>query len=197
MDFDLLDLLQKSGALLEGHFLLTSGLHSDRYIEKFRLLERPDSLDAAAEAMAADIRPDDVDVVLGAAVGGILLAGAVARVLGRRIPEGSIRTMFTERVDGVMTLRRGFALEPDDRVVVVEDIVTTGGSVLELLEVVRRSGARVHRVVCLVDRSREGVDFGAPAKVLLRLPIATWEPGDCPLCKQGIPFIKPGRSGKK
>ena len=197
MDFDLLSLLRDNGALLEGHFLLTSGRHSDRYIEKFRLLEWPDSLDAAAHAMAEGISPDEVDVVLGAAVGGILLAGAVARVLGRRIPEGSIRTMFTERVDGAMTLRRGFALSPGERVLVVEDIVTTGGSVFELLDAVREAGARVQRVVCLVDRSEQGIDFGAPERTLLRLPIATWEPKDCPLCRQGVPLVKPGRSGKR
>ncbi len=197
MDFDLLSLLRDSGALLEGHFLLTSGRHSDRYIEKFRLLEWPDSLDAAAQAMAEGISPDEVDVVLGAAVGGILLAGAVARVLGRRIPEGSIRTMFTERVDGAMTLRRGFALSPGERVLVVEDIVTTGGSVFELLDAVREAGARVQSVVCLVDRSEQGIDFGAPGRTLLRLPIAAWEPKDCPLCRQGVPLVKPGRSGKR
>ncbi len=190
MDFDLLSLLHERGALLEGHFLLTSGRHSDRYIEKFRLLEWPDSLDIAARAMAEGISPDEVDVVLGAAVGGILLAGAVARILGRR-------TMFTERVDGVMTLRRGFALSPGERVLVVEDIVTTGGSVFELLGVVRAAGARVQSVVCLVDRSEPGVDFGAPGRTLLRLPIATWEPEDCPLCRQNVPLVKPGRSGKK
>lgn len=197
MDFDLLSLLQRSGALLEGHFLLTSGLHSDRYIEKFRLLERPDALDIVAKAMVKDIHPEEVDVVLGAAVGGILLAGAVARVLGRRIPEGSIRTMFTERVDGIMTLRRGFTLSPGERVLIVEDIVTTGGSVFELLDVVRKAGANVQGLVCLVDRSEAGIDFNTPGGVLLRLPIATWEPGECPLCKKGVPLVKPGRSGKK
>jgi len=190
MEFDLLNLLQDSGALLEGHFLLTSGLHSDRYIEKFRLLEQPDALDAVAGAMTEGIKSDEVDVVLGAAVGGILLAGAVARVLGRR-------TMFTERVDGVMTLRRGFALSPGERVLVVEDIVTTGGSVFELLDLVHKAEARVQNVVCLVDRSEQGIDFGLPGRVLLRLPIATWEPEDCPLCKQGLPLVKPGRSGKR
>ena len=189
MDVDVRALLQKSGALLEGHFLLASGRHSDRYIEKFRLLERPDALDAVARAIAQGIPPGEVDVVLGAAVGGILLAGAVARVLGRR-------TMFTERVAGVMTLRRGFALAMGERVLVVEDIVTTGGSARELLEVVRQAGATVQNVVCLVDRSEEGIEFGAPGRALLRLPIATWEPEDCSLCKQGVPLVKPGRSGR-
>ncbi len=189
MGFDVLNLLQESGALLEGHFLLTSGRHSDRYIEKFRLLEQPHALDATAQAMVEGPAYGGVDVVLGAAVGGILLAGAVGRILGRRI-------MFTERVDGAMTLRRGFTLSPGERVLVVEDIVTTGGSVFELLDVVHTAGADVMSVVCLVDRSEKGVDFGVPSKVLLRLPISSWQPEECPLCEQGIPVVKPGRSGK-
>lgn len=189
MKIDLHRLLQDCGALLDGHFLLTSGRHSDRYIEKFRLLEQPDALDKVATAMTEDVRPEDVDVVLGAAVGGILIAGAVSRKLGRR-------TLFTERVAGAMTLRRGFSLAPGERVLVVEDIVTTGGSVLELLKVVDRAGAQVAGVVCLVDRSAGGLDIGVPSNTLLRLPIATWEPDTCPLCRQGIPLTEPGRTGK-
>ncbi|MCH7858689.1 MAG: orotate phosphoribosyltransferase [Candidatus Marinimicrobia bacterium] len=189
MKIDLHRLLQDCGALLDGHFLLTSGRHSDRYIEKFRLLEQPDALDKVATAMTEDVRPEDVDVVLGAAVGGILIAGAVSRILGRR-------TLFTERVSGVMTLRRGFRLAPGERVLVVEDIVTTGGSVLELLKVVEQARAQVAGVVCLVDRSAGGLDFDAPSNTLLRLPIATWDPDTCPLCRQGVPLSKPGRTGK-
>ncbi len=189
MAFDLKQLLTDSGALLEGHFLLTSGRHSARYIEKFRLLEHPTALDAVAQAMAEGIDPVEVDVVLGAAVGGILIAGAVARVLDRRI-------MFTERVDGRMTLRRGFELHPNDRVLVVEDIVTTGGSVQELLEIVRQAGARVMQVACLVDRSADGLKLTLPTKALLRLPIASWTPRECPQCLEGIPLVQPGRTGK-
>ncbi|UCH11705.1 MAG: orotate phosphoribosyltransferase [Fidelibacterota bacterium] len=191
MDFDLLNTLQQSGALLEGHFQLTSGKHSGRYIEKFRLLEQPRALDEVAQAMVNDPLVKDIDVVLGAAVGGILLAGAVARIL-------NCHTMFTERVDGAMTLRRGFALQPGDRVLVVEDIVTTGGSVFELLDVVRDSGAILVAVKCLVDRNEPpGIDFGAPGKALLNLPIPAWDPDECPLCEEGLPLIKPGRTGKK
>ena len=189
MKINLHRLLEDCGALLEGHFLLTSGQHSDRYIEKFRLLEQPDALDKVATAMTEDVRSEEVDVVLGAAVGGILIAGAVSRKLGRR-------TLFTERVEGVMTLRRGFRIAPDERVLVVEDIVTTGGSVFELLKVVEQAGARIAGVVCLVDRSPGGLDFGMPSNTLLRLPIATWDPDTCPLCRQGIPLSKPGRTGK-
>jgi orotate phosphoribosyltransferase len=189
--FDLLGILQQSSALLEGHFQLTSGKHSGRYIEKFRLLEQPAALDEVAHAIVHDPLAKDIDVVLGAAVGGILLAGTVARIL-------NCRTMFTERVDGTMTLRRGFALQPGDRVLVVEDIVTTGGSVFELLDVVRDSGAELVAVKCLVDRNAPpGIDFGAPGNALLNLPIPAWDPDECPLCKEGTPLVKPGRTGKK
>jgi orotate phosphoribosyltransferase len=189
--FDLLGILQHSGALLEGHFQLTSGKHSGRYIEKFRLLEQPAALDEVAHAIVHDPLVKDIDVVLGAAVGGILLAGAVARVL-------NCRTMFTERMDGTMALRRGFALQPGDRVLVVEDIVTTGGSVFELLDVVRHSGATLVAVKCLVDRNTApGIDFGVPGKALLNLPIPAWDPDECPLCKEDVPLVKPGRTGKK
>ncbi len=189
MGLDLHQLLQESHALQEGHFLLTSGRHSDRYIEKFRLLEQPEALEQVAAAMTAGVNPQDIDVVLGAAVGGILIAGAVSRKLGRR-------TMFTERVDGQMTLRRGFTLARGERVLVVEDIVSTGGSLLELLEVVHKAGAEVARVACLVDRSKGGLTLDVPTHTLLRLPIDAWEPDDCPLCRQGVPLHQPGRTGK-
>ncbi|MFC1481138.1 orotate phosphoribosyltransferase [Candidatus Neomarinimicrobiota bacterium] len=187
---DLKQLLADCGALLEGHFQLTSGRHSDRYVEKFRLIEQPRYLDEAAQAMVAGIDPDSVDIVLGAAVGGILIAGAVARHLDRR-------TMFTERVDGVMTLRRGFELGPQDRVLIVEDIVSTGGSVVELINVAQAAGATIVQVSCLVDRTLDGIKFDVPSKALLRMPIASWEPEECPLCKEGIPIQNRGRSGKK
>ena len=191
---DILPLLEDTGALLEGHFLLTSGRHSNRYIEKFRLLEQPRALDAVASAMVKGIDQEQVDVVLGAAVGGILLAGAVSRILDRR-------TMFTERVEGAMALRRGFQLSPGDRVLIVEDIVTTGGSVLELVNLVRQAGAEIHRVVCLVDRSEEDIlqnlGAGIRAQALLQIPIPSWEPKDCPHCQAGVPVEKPGRTGKK
>ncbi|UCH11425.1 MAG: orotate phosphoribosyltransferase [Fidelibacterota bacterium] len=190
MAFDIQSLLIQSGALLDGHFRLTSGKHSDRYIEKFRLIEQPKALDEVAHAIAASVNSQDINVVLGAAVGGILLAGAVARILG-------CRTMFTERVDGVMTLRRGFALSSHDQVLVVEDIVTTGGSVFELMKVVQTAGAQLRAVICIVDRSKDGVDFGVAGGPLLRMPIPAWEPEDCPLCKQNLPLMQPGRSGKQ
>ena len=189
MTVDIRKVLEETGAMLRGHFLLTSGRHSDRYIEKFRLLEQPQALDDAARAMIGTITPQQVDVVLGAATGGILLAGAVSRQLGRR-------TMFTERVEGEMTLRRGFALQPGEKVLIVEDIVSTGGSIAELIDIVQQAQAEVVLAVCLVDRSGTGLDLGVPTAALLRLSIDSWLPSDCPLCAAGEQITERGRTGK-
>lgn len=175
--------------MLRGHFLLTSGRHSDRYIEKFRLLEQPRALEDAARAMIGKATGRQVDVVLGAAIGGILLAGAVSRHLGRR-------TMFTERIAGQMALRRGFQLQPGEKVLIVEDIVSTGGSISELVDIVHHAKAEVALAVCLVDRSATGLDLGVPTAALLRLPIESWLPADCPLCAAGEPITERGRTGK-
>lgn len=188
MTFDLQQSLLDCGAMLEGHFLLTSGRHSDRYIEKFRLLEQPLALNAAAKAMAATLH-EEVDVVLGAAVGGILLVGAMSRILGRR-------SMFTERVEGKMTLRRGFMLKPGEKVVIVEDIVSTGGSIDELIEIVTATGAETVAALGLVDRSAEGYNCPIPWRPLLRIPIGSWPADNCKLCQQGVALMEPGRSGR-
>ena len=188
MTFDLQQTLLDCGAMLEGHFLLTSGRHSDRYIEKFRLLEQPVALNAAAEAMAASLH-EEVDVVLGAAVGGILLVGAVSRILGRR-------SMFTERVAGKMTLRRGFTLTTGEKVVIVEDIVSTGGSIDELIQIVTASGAETIAALGLVDRSVEGYQCPVAWRPLLRIPIDSWPADNCKLCHQGIALVEPGRTGR-
>ncbi len=189
-DTELLELLKKTGALLEGHFLLTSGRHSDRYIEKFRILEDPVALDRVCEAMAAGFKDRDVELVLGAAVGGILLAGGVGRHLG-------VRHIFTERVDGKMTFRRGFEITPGTRIAIVEDIITTGGSVHELIKLARERKAEITGWICLVNRNSSLPDFGVPARALLSLPAESWEPEDCPLCRNDIPITARGRSGRQ
>ena len=182
-------LLEKSQALLDGHFLLTSGLHSDRYIEKFRVLEDPNALDQVCQAMAQVYSDQNVELVLGAAVGGILLAGGVGRHLG-------VRHIFTERVDGEMALRRGFYIDPGTRVLIVEDVITTGGSVRELIDICRKHSAEVVGVVNLVDRNENPLSFGVPTQTLLQLPVQSWTAEECPLCQQDIPFTSRGRSGK-
>ena len=186
----LLNLLQETGALLNGHFLLTSGRHSNVYIEKFRILENPDSLDQVCRAMAEIVINDDVDLVLGAAVGGILIAGGVGRHLGKK-------HIFSERKDGKMELRRGFSINSRERIVIVEDIITTGGSVFELTCLAEEYEANIVHVVNLVDRSPDGIDFGYPSTALLKLPSESYQPDDCPLCKQGMPLTERGRTGKK
>lgn len=185
----ILDIFKQSGAFLEGHFVLTSGLHSPHYVEKFRVLEHPGvTAQLCSEFVEhwADTKPT---VVVGPATGGIILAHETARQMG-------LRAMFTERVDGTMTMRRGFALTPDDRVLLVEDVVTTGGSVFEVLDVVKATSAQIAGLAFLVDRSGGAVDFGIPSKALLTLNVVTHRPDDCPLCRDGIPITKPGRSGK-
>ena len=187
---ELLTLLQNTGAILEGHFLLTSGRHSNVYIEKFRILEDPNALDEVCRVMAEIVMDENVELVLGAAIGGILIAGGVGRHL-------SVRHIFSERVKGKMELRRGFSITKGQRVVIVEDIITTGGSVAELIQLAKEQGAEIVQVVNLVHRSAGEVDFGVPSTALLTIPSESWEPKDCPLCKQGVPITERGRTGKK
>ena len=139
----LLKLLKESGAMLEGHFLLTSGRHSNIYIEKFRLLENPNSLEKVCDAMASVVSEKKIDLILGAAIGGILIAGGVGRKLNSR-------HIFSERINGKMELRRGFSINKGDRIVIVEDIITTGGSVFELIDLANTYDAEIVHVVNLV-----------------------------------------------
>ena len=187
---NLLDLLRDTGAMLDGHFLLTSGRHSKVYIEKFRILENPDSLDQVCYAMSEIVKNDDIGLVLGAATGGILIAGGVGRHLGKK-------HIFSERIEGKMELKRGFSINKGERVVIVEDIITTGGSVFELINLAEGLNAEIVRVVNLVDRSLERIDFGYPSTALLNLPSESWDSEDCPLCSNGQPLIERGRTGKK
>jgi len=179
------DIFKTTGTFMEGHFRLTSGLHSSLYIEKFRLLERPQYTSALCQDIAARFNSQGVTVVVGPAMGGIIIAYEVARALG-------VRAIFCEREDGKLTLRRGFHIEPSDRVLVVEDIVTTGGSVKEVLRVVEHSGATIVGVGLLVDRSGGEVTLGYPTEALLTMTVPTYAPDNCPLCAQGLPIVKPG-----
>jgi orotate phosphoribosyltransferase len=175
--------LAARGALLEGHFRLSSGRHSDRFVQKFRILEDPTIVEPIAQALAERARPYAPSVVVSAAVGGIVLGYEVARQLGTK-------AIFVEKQDGEPKLRRGFALGPGDRAFVVEDVVTTGGSVREVLAVVRASGASAIAVGIIVRR--EPADFGIPSLALLDLPVTSFEPADCPQCAQDAPITEPG-----
>jgi len=182
---EVLEIFRESGALLEGHFLLTSGLHSDRYFEKFAVLQHPERTERLCRALAERFRDDGVQLVVGPAVGGILLAHEVAKHLGTR-------AVFTEREGGRMCLRRGFAIAPGQRVLVVEDVVTTGGSVREVLDVVREAGGEPVGVALLVDRSGGAVDFGVRTEALLRLDVKAYRPEECPQCRTGVPLAARG-----
>lgn len=186
---DWLALFKERGAVLDGHFLLSSGLHSPRYVQCARVLMDPDlarrlgaELARALEPVLGGAKPG---AVVAPALGGVLVAHEVARAFG-------CRGLFTERQDGVMTLRRGFGLDPGENVVVVEDAITTGKSTREVLDAVQSRRARVIAVGSLVDRGVGDVDFGVPRRSLLRLEVPTWEPSGCPLCAAGSPPEKPG-----
>jgi orotate phosphoribosyltransferase len=185
---DLLSEFQRRGAILEGHFLLSSGLHSPRYVQCARVLMDPPFATRLGEALGAELRgvpgARGVGAVVAPALGGVLVAHEVARALG-------CRGLFTERQDGAMTLRRGFTLEPGEKVAVVEDAITTGGSTREVMDAVRRAGAEVVAVGCLIDRSA-GVDLGVPHRSLIRLEVPTWTAAACPLCASGSAAVKPG-----
>ena len=189
MNNNILELLKDSGAFMEGHFLLTSGRHSDKYIEKFRLMESPEHLDKICSLMAKQFIQDDVDIVLGAAIGGILLSSGVAKHLNKK-------SIFTERVETNMELRRGFEIKNNHRVLIVEDIVTTGGSIFELIEVVKQNNGEIVGVTSIVDRSTQEVDFGCNYKALLRYPVESWDEDSIPPWLKEIPLTKRGRSGK-
>ena len=187
---ELLNLLKETGAIMDGHFLLTSGRHSNVYIEKFRVLENPVALDEVCREMTEIVKNQNIELVLGAAIGGILISGGVGRHLG-------VKHIFCERVNGIMKLRRGFSITKHQRIVIVEDIITTGGSVMELIELAGEQGAEIVHVVNLVDRSSGDVDFGVPSTALLTIPSESWEPENCALCKQGMEITQRGRTGKK
>ncbi len=181
-------LLIDTKAILEGHFLLTSGLHSPMYVEKFNVLQHPKHTEKLCQELAAHFAQDEVELVIGPMTGGILLAHEVGKALGTR-------AIFTEREKGAMTLRRGFRIEPGTRVLVVEDIVTTGGSVKEVVDVVKAAGGHIVGVGLLVDRSGGTADFGVPKDMvypLLRLSVPTYKPEECPLCKEQVPMTERG-----
>jgi orotate phosphoribosyltransferase len=184
-DTYLLAILQETGALLEGHFQLTSGLHSPRYLQCALVLQFPHHAEWAGERLAANFKDLSVGAIVAPAIGGIIVAHETARALG-------VRALFTERESGSMTLRRGFRIAPGERLLVVEDVVTTGGSTRETIECVSRAGGLVVGAGSLVDRSGGDVDLGVTRAALLTLDVPAYEPGKCPLCLQGIPAIKPG-----
>ena len=182
---DVLDLFRQSGALLEGHFRLSSGLHSDRYLQSALVLQHPDFAERLGAALAARAGGLRATAVLSPALGGIVIGQEVGRAL-------RVRALFAERQDGTLTLRRGFALSPPDRVLVVEDVITTGGSTRETIAVAEAAGARVVGAAAIVDRGGGGERLNVPLEALVRLEVPAYPPDACPLCAKGLAVSKPG-----
>jgi orotate phosphoribosyltransferase len=187
-----LSMFRDSGALLEGHFRLTSGLHSNQYFQCAKVLQYPKYCEALCSDIASRFRGERLDVVVAPALGGIVVGQETGRLL-------NLRTMFTERSEGVMQLRRGFEIRPGERVLVCEDVVTTGGSVNEVIGIVKKAGGVVAGVGYIVDRSGGGVHFAVDQNGLqypvMTLKVVAYRPEECPLCAQGMPVVKPGSRG--
>jgi len=184
-----LSIFRDSKGLLEGHYQLTSGLHSDRYFQCALVLQHPDYTKLLCAEIVHQFRPAHVDVVIAPALGGIVVSQEVGRQL-------HARTIFTERKDGIMQLRRGFRIGSGERVLVCEDVVTTGGSVTEVIDIVTTCGAKAVGAACIVDRSGGRVKFalepGGMQYSLVQMEVVAYQPEKCPLCAQGIPVVKPG-----
>lgn len=183
------NLLAEEGALLEGHFLLTSGRHSSRYIEKIKIIQSPAKASALCARLVERLSTLDFDAVVGPAFGGIALAFEIARQMDKKF-------IFTQRKDDVMSIRSGFDLDAVKNVVIIEDIVTTGGSIMEVIDCLKKHDISVIGIGAIVDRSGGKIDFGCEFAPLLTLSVPSWEPDQCELCQQGIPLTKPGRSDK-
>lgn len=182
---DVLKIFEEENALLKGHFKLSSGLHSEKYLQCALVLQHPDVAGKLAKALAEKFAGTKIDVVVGPALGGVTLAYEVARALG-------VRGLFTERQEGAMVLRRGFAIAQGERVLVCEDVVTTGGSTKEVMDVVRSSGGVVAGVGSIIDRSDADPAFGVPFASLAKVAVATYRPEACELCRNNVPITKPG-----
>ncbi|MCK4359812.1 MAG: orotate phosphoribosyltransferase [Candidatus Cloacimonetes bacterium] len=183
-------ILSDCGAFLKGHFLLTSGRHSEYYIEKIKIIQNPDKVQLLCSELSKKFSDVGFDVVISPAMGGIVLGYEVAKILGKKF-------IFTQRENNKMTIRNGFELSPNEEVLIIEDIVTTGGSVFEVIDCIKKIGAQIMGIGLIVDRSGGKVDFGFLTKPLLTMDIKTYLPEDCPLCKKNIPTAKPGSSNKR
>lgn len=182
---EIVKILKDTGTMLEGHFLLTSGRHSNRYMQCARLFEFPQYSEALCKHLAGQMKDLQVDLVISPAIGGIIMGYEMARQLG-------IKNIFAERENGVMTLRRNFEIPVGARVLAVEDVVTTGGSVMEVIELVRQMGGNPVAVGMIVDRSAGQVKFDIPAYSCYSAEITSYHPEECPICATGQPLVKPG-----
>ncbi len=187
---EVLDIYKKTGALLTGHFLLSSGLHSEQYLQSALVLQQPDIATKLCAAMAEHFKGSNIQVVIAPALGGVFVSHETARALG-------VRAIFAERVNGELTLRRGFTMKAGERVLVVEDVITTGKSTRETIEVVKQAGGVPVAAASLVDRSGGKAELGVPYRSLVTLNVPTYAAEACPLCKAGGTPVKPGSRGLK
>jgi orotate phosphoribosyltransferase len=185
---EVLDIYKRTGALLTGHFLLSSGLHSDQYLQSALVLQQPDMATKLCADLAKNFEDSKINVVIAPALGGVFVSHETARALG-------VRAIFAERVNGELTLRRGFTIKQGERALVVEDVITTGKSTKETIAVVRQAGGIVIAAASLVDRSGGVADIGVPYKSLVTMDVAAYAPEACPLCKAGSKPVKPGSRG--
>lgn len=182
---NILEIFLKTNALLNGHFLLTSARHSNQYFQCAQVLQYPEYNEIICSKIAENFKDTEIDVVISPAIGGIIVGQEVARLLGKK-------SIFAEREDKSLTLRRGFQIEEEKKYLVCEDVVTTGGSVFEVMDIIRDNGGIIAGVGYIVDRSNGTVKFGVPQFSTLQLEVVSYLPEECPLCKQNIPAIKPG-----
>lgn len=182
---EILEIFKKTEALLEGHFLLTSGRHSNLYFQCAKVLQYPEYTEKICSMIANNFRDIEIDTVIAPAIGGIVVGQEVGRQLGKR-------TIFAEREDKKLTLRRGFSLKPGEKVLVCEDVVTTGGSVFEVIDIVKNAGAEVVGVGFIVDRSNGKVNFGFPQFSTVKMEVVSYPPEECEICKTDLPLVKPG-----
>jgi orotate phosphoribosyltransferase len=189
---ELLKIFRDTGALLEGHFQLTSGLHSNQYFQCAKVLQYPRHCESLCGVIAGEFVQAGIDVVVAPALGGIVVGQEVGRQLG-------VRTIFAERKDGVMQLRRGFEIHSGERVLACEDVITTGGSIAEVIAIARNAGSRIVGAASIVDRSNGRValpvDAGGKQYSILRMDVVAYKPDQCPLCAKGLPVMKPGSRG--
>lgn len=182
---ELLEIFKKTNAMLDGHFQLSSGLHSDKYLQCARVLQYPEYSERLCKELAGFFKKAGPTAVIAPALGGVVVSYEAARHL-------NARALFTERKEGKMVLRRGFELNKGDRVLVVEDVITTAGSVREVIEVLNENGSELVGVGCIINRSGKNIDFGVEYKSLIELDIPVFGQEECPLCKKGLPLSKPG-----
>ena len=188
-EYEIKEMFKNAGALKEGHFRLTSGLHSAQYVDKFKILSKPALAAPLLIEMAAPWKDKNIDIVVGPAIGGIILAYEIAHQLGT---DG----IFLERKNGEMTFTRGFKIEPGQRVLVVEDVVTTGGSVTEVCEQVSKAGGIISGISLMVDRSGGKVDFESETHALMTMELEVYDESSCPLCRDSVELVIPGSTGK-